>query len=254
MTGAEGTPNLTERQCGLLFELSSPERMAIMLDLKKDRLSMSQISRKLDHSMPETSRHLQRLEKAGLIRKGREGLFELSQFGGLSLALLSGLGFLSDNVEYFSGHDLTRIPYEFVDRIGELRGSRPGTSMARTLEETEETLSDAQEFAWIMSDGTHQRIGRLLLEKTKKAGFDTRGIFAEDTPSLHLFPPGSGVQRRVLANLDVLVVATEKAARFALPNSSGKFEYGFSGTDPRFLKWCKDLFLYYWERANRSSL
>ena len=55
--------------------------------------------------------------------------------------------------------------------------------------------------------------------------------------------------------MDVVLVVTEKAARFVLPNSAGRFEYGFNGTDPKFHKWCKDLFLHYWEKgkANKSS-
>jgi hypothetical protein len=43
-------------------------------------------------------------------------------------------------------------------------------------------------------------------------------------------------------------------AVFCLPNNNGNIDYtGFTGTDPKFLEWCKDLFFYYWEKAKPFS-
>jgi predicted transcriptional regulator len=55
-----------------------------------------------------------------------------------------------------------------------------------------------------------------------------------------------GVQKRVLSKVDVVVVVTDKAAGFCLPHRNGRIDYrNFNGVDPKFRKWCEDLFLYY---------
>src|SRR3990170_2669558 len=109
-----------ERLCRLLFELSSSERMNIMLEIQKQRLKLSHISKKLDMTVTETSRHLQRLGGAMLIEKDVEGFYGLTPFGVLVLSLLSSLGFVSRYRDYFLGYDVSRIPSEFISRIGEL--------------------------------------------------------------------------------------------------------------------------------------
>ncbi len=53
--------------------LSDPTRRAILNLLKKDRLSVSEISVQFDISMPAVSKHLSILKEADLIRDKREG-------------------------------------------------------------------------------------------------------------------------------------------------------------------------------------
>ena len=58
-----------EDLCDLLFEFSSTERMNIMLSLQEERLKLSHVSNKLNMTVTETSRHLQRLSDIRLIEK-----------------------------------------------------------------------------------------------------------------------------------------------------------------------------------------
>ena len=62
-----------EKMHKLLFELSSAERIKIMLELQKGKLKLSNLSRKLDLTVTEASRHLQRLSEAKLIQKDTDG-------------------------------------------------------------------------------------------------------------------------------------------------------------------------------------
>lgn len=50
-----------ENLCGLLFELSSAERMNMLNSLRNERLKLSHLAKRLDMTVTETSRHLQRL-------------------------------------------------------------------------------------------------------------------------------------------------------------------------------------------------
>lgn len=242
-----------ERLCKLLFELSSSERMSVMLEIQKQRLKLSHISRKLDLTVTEASRHLQRLSEARLIQKGIDGLYGLTPFGVLVLSLLSSLGFVSKYRDYFVEYDVSRIPYEFIGRIGELAEGGFGAETFKNLEETEKMFREARKFIWILSDQVLTSAAPTVAERVKTP-FEYRVILSEAA-----MPPDSkspipsttpGVQKRVLPRVDVVIVMTEKVAAFCLPNRSGRIDYtGFGGNDPKFHKWCKDLFLYYWEKA-----
>src|SRR3990170_662939 len=242
-----------ERLCRLLFELSSSERMNIMLEIQEQRLKMSHISKKLDMTVTETSRHLQRLGEARLIEKDVEGLYGLAPFFVHVLSLLSGLGFVSRYRDYFMEYDVSRIPYEFISRIGELAEGGFGAETFKNLEETEKMFREAREYVWILSDQVLKSAAPIVGERVKGA-FEFRVILPEAAmpPDYKSQIPSTipGVQKRVLPKVEIVIVMNEKVAAFCLPNQSGRIDYtGFGGSDPKFHKWCKDLYLYYWEQA-----
>ncbi len=241
-----------ERLHKLLFELSSPERITTLRELQENRLKLTQLARKLNLTLTEASRHLQRLTEADLIQRDNNGYFTLTRFGTLTLSLLSGLGFASKHREYFLEYDTSGIPHQLIERIGELEESEYSPETFRNIEEGQNRIREAREFTWILSDQVLTSSVPALAEKVKNP-FDLRIILPDGK-----FPPENksqlpsmmGVRKRVLQKVDALVVMTEKYAVFCLPNRSGRIDYtGFTGTDANFLKWCQDLFLYYWEKA-----
>jgi predicted transcriptional regulator len=244
---------ISERLRKLLFELSSSERMSVMLELQKHRLKLSYVSKKLDLNVMEASRHLQRLGEAKLVEKGVDGLYGLTPFGVLVLSLLSSLDFSSKHRDYFMEHDTSCVPYEFVDRIGELAKGELGVELFKSEEQVEKIIKEAQQFLWIASDQVYAYFSRLAAEKVN-ASFDMRGILPEAVviPDSKAPVPSTapGVHKKVLPKVDSVIVLTEKAGVFCLRRLNGKMDYvGFAGRDPKFRKWCKDLFLYYWEKA-----
>jgi predicted transcriptional regulator len=177
----------------------------------------------------------------------------LSPFGELSLFLLSSIDFASHHRDYFTEHDISRIPPEFVERIGELNEGEHMPEALKNINEGERRMREAKELVWILSDQVLASSIPTLAEKVK-APFNLRIMLPEGT-----FPPEGesklpittlGIQKRVLPKVDVLIVMTEKYAVFCLPNRNGKIDYtGFTGTTPKFRKWCKDLYLHYWDTA-----
>ena len=99
--------------CDLLFELSSNERMNIMLKLLQEKLRLSHISQKLDMTVTEASRHLQRLSDVQLVHKEVDGRFSPTKYGEQAIMLLSNLTFLSKNKQYFLEHDVSILPCVF---------------------------------------------------------------------------------------------------------------------------------------------
>lgn len=242
-----------ERLHKLLFELSSAERIDILMELQKQKMKLSHISRRLDLTVTETSRHLQRLSEAKLARKDADGLYGLTPYGELSLSLLSGLGYATKHQDYFLEYDLSVLPRKFISRIGELEGGVFGHDIYGNLELMASELRKANEFIWILSDQIIKSLVPIVAEKVNRP-FDFRFISREG-----VMPPDSmapmpttmiGVQKRFLPKVNVIVVVTDKAAGFCLPRQDGTMDYrNFNGTSETFRNWCKDLFLDYWEKA-----
>lgn len=82
-----------ENLCDLLFELSSAERMNMLNSLRDERLKLSHLAKRLDMTVTETSRHLQRLSDADIVARDTDGTYSLTPLGGLALQLLGSLSF-----------------------------------------------------------------------------------------------------------------------------------------------------------------
>ena len=56
---------------------------------------------------------------------------------------------------------------------------------------------------------------------------------------------------KVMEGIDlVLYMSENEVAILAFPLKNGRFDFfGFSATDDNALRWCRDLFMYYWERG-----
>ena len=74
--------------------------------------------------------------------------------------------------------------------------------------------------------------------------------FLPEGKDLHETPPN--IEWRSLSDIPVSMVLNEKEAGIAFRLIGGRADYaGFIGTDPAFLNWVRDLFLYYWEKGMR---
>jgi len=229
------------------------ERINILLELQKSRLKLSHVSQRLDLTVTEASRHLHRLSEAKIIEKDIDGLYGLTSYGELSLSLLSGLGFVNNHKDFFLEYDVSCLPYEFIDRIGELGGGKYGGEILGNIELIENEFKKADEFIWVISDQILKSLIPIVIEKIKQP-FDFRFISSQKViPFDNIAPLPStlgGVQKRMLPKVDIIVVVTDKAAGFCFPQKNGKIDYrNFNGNDIKFCKWCKDLFIYYWEKA-----
>ena len=237
----------------LLFELSSPERINIMLELQKQELKLSHISHKLDTTITQTSRNLQRLSEAKVIQKAANNQYQLTPYGEIVLSLLPSLNFVSNHQNYFLKYDISPLPHEFIARIGELSQGEFSSDILKNIEYAENNLREADKFIWIQTDQILKNFIPIIAEKIKQP-FDFRFISPEAVmPPDNKAPLPSTlkhVQKRVLPKVDVMVIVTDHAAGFCLPQKSGQIDYrNINGTATKFRKWCKDLFLYYWEKA-----
>lgn len=236
----------------LLFELSSSERVNIMLELQKQDLRLSYLAKELDMTVTEASRHLQRLSEAKLVEKTVGVSYKLTPFGKLTLSLLPSFEFISKHRDYFTTHVISRLPHEFISRLGELVSCTFTDDVMVAFHSVETIIQNAREYVWILSD---QILMSTLpfLEEAVKRGVKFRLILPEDlTP-----PPGfkpipeipNLIERRTLKSVDVIVTMSEKKARVAFPTIDRMDYIGFGSTDVSSHKWCRDLYIHYWERT-----
>lgn len=231
----------------LLFEISSEERTMILLLLKKENLRLSGIAQREGLTATEVSRHLQRLSDTFLIEKDSNGLYHLTKYGELTLTMLDGISFISDNRQYFLEHDPFVLPIDFIYRLGELSVCTFQPDVISNFAYEEGILGSAEEYAWAIADQVHWGAPPIVARKLVE-GVSFRSIFPENISPPPGYRPVEGVERRLLPRVDLNLIVTDKEAVFGLAYLNGKMDYAqFASKDPMFRKWCRDLFLHYWD-------
>ncbi len=94
----------------LLFELSHPGRLNILHILKEEPMRLSQLSKRLEVTTAEVSRHLDRLGKTRLIKRDSENIYSITSFAAIILSEVAKFDFLTKHIDYFLKHDLSIIP------------------------------------------------------------------------------------------------------------------------------------------------
>ncbi len=249
MSSDEGADRISK----ILFELASDRRVSILFELEKKNLKMQQIAKTLDMNVTETFRHLQRLSESKLLEKKVGGTYAITSLGILSIGLLKNLDFILEHANYFLEHDLSCLPYEFVNRLGELsHGEFCGDTLA-TLNRVRTMVYDAEEYIWAMAEQSESSHVQVANEKVSK-GLQFRFIMQQNlAKTIKITPEVEHLkERRSLERICVTFLINEKESVVHFRRHSGEMHYiGFFGKDERFRKWTRDLFMYYWDRAER---
>ena len=248
-----------ESLCALFFEFSNEDRLRILKRLQQDHMTVTALSRELDLTTQETSRHLARLGETGLTIKNPNGTHSLTGYGELSLTQIEGFMFTSNHRAYFQTHDLTGIPPEFVSRIGELGEARFIDDIMVIFHLIEQMGRESQEYIYRLTDkyiltaipawedALTRGVEFRLLEPTDivvPPEFD-RGTVIADAVNRGQF------QVRKTDKVNVFLALNEsKVAAIGFPTNEGRMDYrGFVSEDPQVHIWAKDLYEKYWAKA-----
>lgn len=237
----------------VLFELSSNRRANILSRIQKENLKMQQIAQTLDMTVTETFRHLQRLSDADLIEKKVDGTYAITPLGQLATGFLSAFNFVLKNSEYFLKHDVFNIPYEFIDRIGELSGAEFCKEAISGFNRVRDMVFKAEKFIWTIAEQVDSSHIKPTQEKAAK-GLDFKFLMQENLAKSFSHVQGDSVLNgsRYMQKIPVTLVITEKEASITFRTRDGVLDYmGLHGSDEKFRKWTQDLFLHYWELAQR---
>jgi predicted transcriptional regulator len=236
----------------LFFELASESRLSILRELQIENLKMQEIARRLNVTATEAFRQLERLSAALLVKKQSDGTFALAEYGKMVLQLSSSLDFVSKYKNYFSTHDVMRLPLQLVNRLGELSQASLGMDTIENLNRAERAFIEAEEFGWGIAEGTIPvQMSPIMLERSQK-GLKLKFLLPENR-----LPTATAIVKNVevkgISEVPAIVVLTEKEGAVCFRQLEGRVDYaGFFGKDPTFLNWVKDLFLYYWDKGKRA--
>ena len=251
--------------CTLLFELSSTDRMDILLLVKKTPLKLSHISEKLDFTVQETARNITRLSDARLITKDVDGLFHLTPYGEETLTQLSGFKFLFKNKEYFTTHTAKGLPKQFESSLGIIEGSEFVDDIMVVFHNVERMIMEAKESIWILTNqvlastisyltrALEQGVEfRLIMPKSYLPTRDIRELISN--PVFERAGRNRKLDFRFLDKLETFLSISEKQlAAVSFPNMEGKFDYtGFKTENPDSVEWAKALYSYYWGKASHQ--
>ncbi len=116
-----------------------------------------------------------------------------------------------------------------------------------------------KKYFWYMSDD-FPRYYLPKIEEKLDEGVEIKTIFPKDLVTT-LLPNLSkkirkGVEVRVLDEVKININANDGFADVGLPGPDGKIDHDaiIFGYNPRFKKWCKEVFEYYWKKAKSIEL
>jgi predicted transcriptional regulator len=254
-----------EHLAELLFILASVDRLTLLSEIGVEKSKLSQLTTKLSATPQETSKHLTRLRDAKLIEKDSDGFFSLTAFGKIIMNLIPSIRFLTQNREYFLSHDISSLPLEFIERLGELQENEYGEKVGSILVHLQQVVQNAEEYIWLMADHTLgsgeyvSKSGRLESSSTVRwrvivpvgnSTIDWNRMRADvgthkGRIEYHLIEDPNDIQVGIAMN--------EKIAGVSFLDNTGKLDFntGFRSSNPLFRKWCQDLFVIHWNKKGK---
>jgi predicted transcriptional regulator len=234
---------------GLLFAVASVDRLTLFYTISKERLRLTQLASKLSASTQETSRHLSRLQETKIIEKESDGCFILTPFGKILLVLPS-LKFLTRHKEYFLTHDISALPLEFIERIGELEQGAFSHGVGYVLSHTADVIREAEKYVWLCSDNPMDLT--TLGSKGRGENVPFRIVVpAASIPGTPSAALGSNTELRLVDRVNIAIAMNERIAGVTFPTVTGEIDFnsGFGSDDPNFHRWCADIFMFHWNKA-----
>ena len=147
--------------------------------------------------------------------------------------------FALKNKQNMLNHDVWQLPPQFISRIGEL-------SQATLKIGLFETVGNAPKMIWRLRNLCGVSPLNICRNPSRTASQIPKGV---EYKILSPQPPAklSNLENRTLTYSPVILALTENEAILCFRFVDGRMDYAsFSGSDPAFLNWVRDLFLYYW--------
>ena len=142
---------------------------------------------------------------------------------------------------------------QFLNRLGELSQTRLIMDSIENINKGERMFIEAEQYAWGLAEGRIPELMDPIMDQKIAKGLQVKMIIPETDLSTVPAIKTPNVELRGISDIPVILGITEKEATVCFRFIGGRVDYaGFSGKDPAFLNWTKDLFLYYWEKGKRT--
>ncbi|HLN89821.1 MAG TPA: hypothetical protein VK253_07120, partial [Candidatus Binatia bacterium] len=185
--------------------------------------------------------------------KQTDGSYGITQYGTFVLRFSGTLDFLFQRRQFFSTHDFSELPSQFLDRIGELSKAEFSSDMMANINVAERITREAEQYMWGGGSEQPLNIRHILIDSIPR-GVKYKFLFHKQYIPAATSIPGMerAVEWRAIEVIPVNCVMSEKEAAIGFCLTDGKTDYvGFAGKDPTFVNWVKELFQYYWAKGTR---
>ena len=253
-----------ESSANEFLEISSEQRLAILLRLYEQKSKIAVLAKELDATVPEVFRNFERLVKADLITKDSDGGYRITTHGKIVCNQIPSLQFLSRNRKYFKNHDFGDAPQKFLQRVGALVEGRPIKGFVKVMEQWKEIYKNADEYIHnILFEVPYTADLVEPLVKRIQSGTKLRSILSEaaiipkerkqifEKLGFKKLIERGLVERKMKENVSVVMILNEKEACVMFPKTNGEADMseGFYGNTSSFQEWCLDYFNYCWEHS-----
>ena len=133
------------------------------------------------------------------------------------------LEFSFKHKQYFMGHDVWRLPEQFINRLGELSQGNLCTELADTVNRVQAIINSSDDHVWIITDQVMGVHSNTMAEQLLK-GVKFRSLVHERLAGSSLSQVGTNVERRVLSSIPGIFAITEKEAFVELLTMDGKLD------------------------------
>ena len=175
---------------------------------------MQQIARRLNITATEAFRQLERLSASSLVQRQPDSTFALTEFGKQVLQISTSLVVISKYRDYFSTHELTKLPPQFVCRVGELSGAKLETDTIETLNRGAVAFARARRYIWGAGEGSIPQHMVPVMKEQVRSGIVVRMLISgpQLPPGGNILEAPRNVETRVLGDCPVMIALTEKEA------------------------------------------
>jgi predicted transcriptional regulator len=245
----------------LLFELSGETRLEMLHALETAPMTFTKIADQMNITSSEASRQIERLSGMDMIEKLSDGSYAITPLGRLMLSFLPGIDFVYKNSDFFLTHDTAPIPRELIMRFGDLSGARFIKGTIEAINFMQERMRSVERYHCGMVDGLMDSIVPMVAERAR-SGVIFRAILPEtyrakvsaivdEYGTLDANMPPHAIEIRTLPTIPICGAVTESRGGFKLPSTDGSMDHSTMvvGDDPLFCRWCRDLYVHYWDRA-----
>ncbi|UCF08041.1 MAG: ArsR family transcriptional regulator, partial [Thermoplasmata archaeon] len=219
--------------------------------LREEPMRLSALSKKLEITTAEVSRHLDRLSKAKLIDRDSDSNYSITPFSAIIIGEIAKLEFLTKNIDFFLAHDLSHLP----EHLHWLDSMAKGSFTSGTLETSsiiKEASINAEEYIHVISVEVMRGLVELDSKKNDE-GVVIKKIYPEDAdiPKEYRSRTGESFEIRTLKMVPLGLKMTEKMAGVAIRDARGKVDYsmGLIGEDESFRRWVDAIFGHFWKEA-----
>ena len=257
---------ITEPMADVFFQFASTQRLEIVESLSERKYKMSEIAKKLDVTMPEIHRNLNRLQESNMVEKKPDGTYCLTSFGNMMHSIIPVVNYLKENQNYFNDHSLTSLPNKFIDRLGALSNSKLVHGYVKVAEKWKEIYSNADKFInnVLIEASYSDDIMKTISEKLQKdvtisSIFSDKPIITNEREEvikkygIKKSIQDEKIMRKMADDLSIAMILNEREAGISFPLSNGNIDMGnmFYSDNPDFHEWCLDYFEHMWKKSSR---